>query len=182
MRLQAWLLLEFFPRTAKTGVFCINSFTLWWLSTHRALDRGFMIRGHLAQVTQPVTASGSHQATATRTRQVLESSNENAIFQSRRCWVLCIFLWACGHDQPLCAAQLLQQLLWKQGAAPVSQGQIVQGVGLLQPGFGKHCKKMCVQSGSGVILKALHLPGVKQVPSSRAGTPPTAPIIPKEEL
>lgn len=80
MRLQAWLLLEFFPRTAKTGVFCINSFTLWWLSTHRALDRGFMIRGHLAQVTQPVTASGSHQGTATRTCQVLESSNENADF------------------------------------------------------------------------------------------------------
>lgn len=156
MRLQAWLVLEFLP---QSEVSCISSFTLWWISTHRALDRGLLTRGRLAQVTQPVTATKPlPHALASSLSHLMKMQ----ILQSWLCWVLCIFLWACGHDQPLWAAQLLQQLLWKQGAAPAPQGQIVQRLGLFQTRFGNNCKKMYVQSGSGAILKAFHLPGVKQ--------------------
>lgn len=73
------------------------------------------------------------------------------IRSNRLCCVLCLFLYACGHDQ-LCAAQRLQQLLWKPGAAPASQGHIVQGAGLFQPWFWKRCKEICVQAGSGPSL------------------------------
>lgn len=75
------------------------------MSTHRALDRGLMIRGHLAQMKQPVTASGSHQATATSTCQLLESPNENADFPKLALLGFCAY--SCGLVVTISLSELL---------------------------------------------------------------------------
>lgn len=106
------------------------------------------------------------------------------VFQSRLCYILCIFLWACGHDQPLYAARLLQQLLWKPGTAPVSQGQIVQRVGLFQPWFLEALQENACSISTWSNSNSSSLAegkGVKQVPSSTAGTTPNCSHHSKKE-
>lgn len=178
MRLQAWLVLESFPRTAKTGVFCICSFTVWWMSTHRAPARGLMIRGHLAQVTEPMTASGSHHATATRTCQVLESSNENADFPEPTLLGFVhipVGLWS--RSASLCCSAPPAAAM-ETGSSTCSSRADSSGGWAVSARIWEALQENVRSVGDlGFTRQELN-----RYRAAEQGHPPTAPIIPKEKL
>lgn len=155
------------------GADFVSSFVFWWTSVHE-----HWMGATRSQATQhrwqSATAPGSHQPGSAHTRQALESSNKNADF-SELTLPFCAYSCRLMVTISRCAAQLLQQLLWKPGAAPISQGQIVQGVGWFQPWSQTHCKKTTRLSRIWSNYSGLSLAegkGVKQVPNSTAGTTP----------